>query len=274
VASVRQAEQAALLNLPFDLDTALTREFIHLDPAMDVVAVTEAEATIIRTQHQGRVSVLGHAIPATPTPRRFEERTGILFIGAIHGMNHPNYDGLAWFIDEVLPLIERSLRWETRLTVAGYTAPDVTLARFKSHPRVTLRGPVADLVPLYDANRVFIAPTRFAAGIPYKVHEAAAFGLPVVATTLLANQLGWHDAEAIGAADVKDPAGFAARVIALHRDAVLWGRIREAALVRVVKELDPANFVARVTELSRPRKMVGEPAWPGVAREDDRDTIQ
>ena len=140
VASVRLAEQAALLDQDFDLSAALSQEFAHLEPAMDVVAVTEAEAAIIRAHHEGNVSVLGHAITASPTPRRFEERTGILFIGAIHGMDHPNYDGLTWFIDTVLPLIERSLRWETRLTVAGYTAPDVTLDRFKLHPRVTLRG--------------------------------------------------------------------------------------------------------------------------------------
>jgi glycosyltransferase involved in cell wall biosynthesis len=166
-------------------------------------------------------------------------------------MDHPNYDGLAWFIEEVLPLIERSLQWETRLTVAGYIAPGVSLDRFKDHPRVTLRGPVSDLVPLYDANRVFVAPARFAAGIPYKVHEAAAFGLPVVATSLLANQLGWGDADPIGVADVTDPAGFAARVIALHRDAPLWARIREGALARVAAELDPADFAARVDALTR-----------------------
>ena len=63
-------------------------------------------------------------------------------------MDHPNYDGLVWFVDEVLPLIERALRWETRLTVAGYIAPHVTLARFQDHPRVTLRGPAADFRPL------------------------------------------------------------------------------------------------------------------------------
>jgi glycosyltransferase involved in cell wall biosynthesis/GT2 family glycosyltransferase len=251
VASVRQAGQAKLMGQPFDMEEALTREFRNLDPAMNVVAVTDAEAAIVRAHHGGAISVLGHAIPAAPTPRPFEERTGMLFVGAIHGMDHPNYDGLAWFIDEVLPLIERTLRWETRLTVAGYTAPDVTLDRFRSHPRVTLRGAVSDLVSLYDANRVFIAPARFAAGIPYKVHEAAAFGLPVVATTLLSGQLGWRDAEAIGAADITDPAGFAARVIALHRDAVLWARIRNAALARVTAELDPGPFATKVAELSR-----------------------
>jgi glycosyltransferase involved in cell wall biosynthesis len=176
----------------------------------------------------------------------------MLFVGAIHAVDHPNHDGLIWFIDEVLPLIERVLRWETRLTIAGYIAPGLTLDRFKRHPRVTVRGPVADLTPLYDANRVFVAPARFAAGLPYKVHEAAAFGIPVVATTLLVRQLGWLDGEAIGAAECTDPAGFAARVIDLHRDAPLWTNMRAAALARVTVELDPDLFASRVEALLRP----------------------
>jgi O-antigen biosynthesis protein len=251
VASLRDAEQAARLDRPFDLDSALREEFRNLDAAFGVVAVTEAEAEVIRTCRQCPVTVLGHTVAAAPTPRRFEERSGILFVGAIHGMDHPNWDGLAWFIDEVLPLIERSLRWETRLTVAGYTAPGVSLDRFKGHARVTLRGAVADLRPLYDAHRVFIAPARFAAGIPYKVNEAAAFGVPVVTTNLLSRQLGWPDMEVIGAADSSDPAGFAARVIALHRDAALWTRLREAALARVQTELDPRAFTSKVADLLR-----------------------
>jgi len=253
VASVRGAEHAAMLGETFDLEASLQQEFCHLDPTMNVVAVTPSEAAIIRRYHDGPITILGRGIAPSPTSRPFEDRTGMLFVGAIHGMDHPNYDGLAWFIDEILPLIERTLRWETRLTVAGYVAPGVSLDRFKGHPRVTLRGSVTDLAPLYDANRVFIAPTRFAAGIPFKVHEAAAFGVPVVTTNLLANQLGWRDAHAIGAANITDPAGFAARVIALHRDVKLWTRIRDGALARVVEELDPATFAEKVEELLQPR---------------------
>ena len=83
---------------------------------------------------------------------------------------------------------------------------------------------------------------------------AAAFGLPVVTTRLLANQLGWPDAEAIGAADMTDPSGFAARVVALHRDGNLWTRIREAALARVDTELDPAAFASQVVSLLSPHE--------------------
>lgn len=251
IASVREAGQASLWNQPYDLDAALRQEFRHLDPEMDVVAVSEAEAALIRPHHLGPIAVLGHALAAAPTPRPFAERSGMLFVGAIHGMDHPNYDGLAWFIDEVLPIIERTLRWETRLTVVGYLGPGVTLDRFSGHPRVTLRGEVSNLTPVYDAARLFVAPARFAAGIPYKVHEAAAFGVPVVTTSVLAGQLGWPDAEAIGAADVSDPTGFASRVIALHRDAHLWTRIRDGALARVTTELDPGAFARKVANLVR-----------------------
>ncbi|MSP00070.1 MAG: glycosyltransferase [Acetobacteraceae bacterium] len=251
VASVRKAEQAAVTGQSFDLDAALRDEFTHLDQSMEVVAVTEAEAGIIRPRHMGPIAIVGHSIAASPTPAAFLERSGMLFAGAFHGMDHPNHDGLVWFIEEVLPLIEQALRWETRLTVAGYIAPGVTLDRFNAHPRVTLRGPVPDLTPLYNTHRVFVAPARFAAGIPYKVHEAAALGVPVVTTSLLARQLGWHDDDTIGAADATDAAGFATRVIALYRDSALWARRREAALARVAVELDPAAFTSRISDLVR-----------------------
>ena len=91
---------------------------------------------------------------------------------------------MVWFIEKVLPLIENALGWETRLTVVGYTGVDVSLEQFRDHPRVTLRGPVVETERLYEAHRIFVAPTRFAAGTSYKVHEAASFGIPVVAASL------------------------------------------------------------------------------------------
>ena len=78
----------------------------------------------------------------------------MLFVGAIHEADSPNYDGLLWFIREVLPMVEESLGWETRLTVVGYIADDVSLDEFRDHPRVTLRGTVAELVFSYTVREV------------------------------------------------------------------------------------------------------------------------
>jgi glycosyltransferase involved in cell wall biosynthesis len=89
-------------------------------------------------------------------------------------------------------------------------------------------GKVEDLVPLYDRARVFVAPSRFAGGIPLKVYEAAAHGVPVVASTLIAQQLGWrHDVELLVA---DTPEEFAAHCLRLHDDPALWQRLRDAAL--------------------------------------------
>ena len=166
----------------------------------------------------------------------------MLFVGAIHTLDSPNYDSLCWFVDAVLPLVEQQLGYETRLTIAGFTAEGIDLGRFIDHPRISLRGAVADLTPLYDGHRVFVAPTRIAAGLPYKVHEAASYGLPVVATELLRQQLGWTDGRDLLAIDAADPDGFAARVVALYRSEALWTVIRAGGAERVKAECGMEGF--------------------------------
>jgi glycosyltransferase involved in cell wall biosynthesis len=164
-------------------------------------------------------------------------------------MDTPNYDSLCWFVDCVLPLVEAALGHETRLTVAGYVAPDVRLARFADHPRVTLRGPVAHLAPLYDRHRVVVAPTRFAAGTPYKVYEAASFGVPVVATTLLRDQLGWTDGAELLVAGADDAAGFAERTVALYWSVGLWNELRAAAMERLRRDNGRESYVRVLNDL-------------------------
>jgi glycosyltransferase involved in cell wall biosynthesis len=218
---------------PFDLQSALRQEFLNASFCDRVVGVSDHDAVVLRGLGLPCVGVIGHLRAVKPTPRAFTERAGLLFVGAIHERNSPNYDGLCWFIERVLPLIERALGWETRLTVAGYTGETVSLDRFHNNSRVTLLGPVANTGSLYDRHRLFVAPTRYAAGTPYKVHEAASFGLPSVATDLLCRQMGWEDGVELLAAGCTDPACFADCVIRLYRDPDLWQRLRDNAIRRL-----------------------------------------
>jgi glycosyltransferase involved in cell wall biosynthesis len=259
VASVRDALRAALpgQEQPFDLDVALAREFANAGCCDSIVTVSRAEAKTIRALGHRQVAVIGHMRAVTPTPHNFEARAGLLFVGAIREMNSPNYDGLCWFADEVLPLIEAQLGWETRLTVAGDTGEGVTLDRFRGHPRITLRGLVADLEPLYNAHRLFVAPTRYAAGIPYKLHEAASFGLPIVATDLLAGQLGWTDGRDLAAADSADPVRFAERVVSLYRDETQWQSLRDNAIERLRAENSREQYTDAVRCVLEGRSAAG-----------------
>jgi glycosyltransferase involved in cell wall biosynthesis len=108
---------------------------------------------------------------------------------------------------------------------------------------------VADTTPLYEAARIFIAPTRFAAGTPYKIYEAAAMGLPCVVTTLLAEQLGWRDGEELLAVPADEPMAFAAAIARLYHDEALWMRLRAGALKRLARENSPADFARAVKNL-------------------------
>jgi len=272
ITAFRQAEHAALAGETFDLGAALRQEFANAGRCQTVVAVNQAEAQVLRDLGCANVAVIGHVRELRPTSRPFDRRAGVLFVGAMHQPDSPNYDGLCWFVDEVLPLIERELRWETRLTVVGYTAPEVSLERFREHPRVTLRGMVADTAPLYDSHRLFVAPTRIAAGVPYKVHEAASFGLPVVATELLGRQLGWQDDQELLVAAATDPAAFARQVVRLYRDPALWGTLRDRALERLRRENDAAGYAAAVESVLGPAGSHGPMKHQGAGATHDGGT--
>ena len=130
--------------------------------------------------------------------------------------------------------------------MAGYAGEKVSLDRFRDHPRVTLLGAVADIQALYDRHRVFVAPTRYAGGTPYKVYEAASFGLPVVATRLLAQQMGWEDEVEFLAADCADPGRFAELVIMIYRDPMLWQKLRDNALKRLRTENSQQQYTGAI----------------------------
>ena len=252
----REAIRARLLNRCFDLEALMRAMRADADICQQTVAVTPAEAETLRGYDFPKVAVVGHMIGPLSTLRPFSKRSGMLFIGAIHEADSPNFDGLCWFVDQVLPLVEAELGWETRLTIAGYAAPGIDLSRFEQHPRIALYGPAADLTPLYESHRLFIAPTRYAAGAPYKVLEAASRGLPVVATDLLGEQLGWKRSVEILLAAPTDPTTFAAHIVALNRDAALWQSIREAALLRLRVENGPEEFSAAVASVLSRSAMV------------------
>jgi GT2 family glycosyltransferase len=248
IGSHRTALRLALsgARVPPDGVTDLRTEFANADICDQVVAVSEQEAVVLRNLGLPRVSVVGHMRELEPTPRPFEARAGLLFVGAIHEMNSPNYDSLCWFVGEVLPLIEHALNSETRLTVVGYLGEKVSLDSFRDHARVTLLGAVANTQPVYNSHRVFVAPTRYAAGTPYKVYEAASFGLPVVATDLLRQQMEWKDGIELLSADGANPHCFAEAVVMLYRNADLWLKLREMALKRLELENNRENFSAGI----------------------------
>ncbi|WP_448573427.1 glycosyltransferase [Trichothermofontia sp.] len=214
-----------------------------------VIAVSEAERQHFMTYGCSSVYVLGHALEVQPTPNAFSDRAQLLFVGAIHDAHSPNADSVVWLSQKIFPLMQKTLGPGAELVIAGTNAIEAINYEIwrDGNPAIKVLGTVPDLTPLYNQARLFVAPTRYGAGIPHKVHEAAARGVPVVATSLIAQQLGWESEVDLLVAD--DTEGFAAACVRLYQDQDLWERLQQNALKRVQVECDPHQFEATLQRI-------------------------
>lgn len=237
-------------------EQTLMKAEMELAGAADcVVAVSKSDADAFRRNGIQTVHVVGHALDPRPTLRSFEDRRGFLFVGAIHEEASPNGDSMIWFLGEVLPKIQAALGADIPVAIVGVNKSE--RIQELAGPSVRIAGFARELTDYYDSARVFIAPTRYAAGIPHKVHEAAARGIPIVATPLLASQLGWQDGDPFLAAGDAD--SFAAKCVELHTNAGLWQKLRQAGLDRIQRECSREAFEDNVASISRAMNAVRTP---------------
>jgi GT2 family glycosyltransferase len=271
VATIRDAAQAAIADRKdktFNFDAALRAEFAGAEACRHIIAVSRFEADLLTALGLRAVSLLGTRREPAPTAANFAARAGLLFVGAIHRPDSPNLDALAWYKDKILPALAEEMAEPPILNVAGYLGPDIDLSAFET-PGIKLHGAADDLTPLYEACRVFIAPTRFAAGTPYKIYEAAAHGLPCVATDLLARQLRWTPGTDLLTAPVTDARRFAAQIAILYRTETIWTKLRHNAAARLAAENDAAGFdkaVKTVLETALPASASPMPRHRRAAR--------
>ncbi len=235
----RSILQAAVEGLPPpDTDALISAEVRLAYGADAIICVSQAEAEVFRSRVLTPVHVLSHPTDILADTPEFLQRDAFLFVGRLLERKTPNWRGLAWFIHECWPLIRLALPTAT-LQVVGHLHADH--AELEA-PGVHLLGPVTDLQPLYNSARLFIAPIRFAAGIPIKILEATAAGLPTAGTRLMARQLEWTPGVEMVAED--DPAALATATISLYQDAALWGRLRMAAKDRLRRDHSADSFRA------------------------------
>jgi glycosyltransferase involved in cell wall biosynthesis len=110
---------------------------------------------------------------------------------------------------------------------------------------VRILGAVEDLSSVFASARVFVAPIHFAAGIPIKILDASAAGLPVVATPLMAEQLDWSVPLEIRTAALAD--SFAENAVELHEQAAMWGAQSAAARARVARDHSAQAFASSLS---------------------------
>ena len=205
--------------------------------ADSVIAVSEQEAEVYKRHGIESVHVLGHMMTANPSNNSFKNREGLLFVGALRDEGSPNVDSLLWFCVNVLPLIEKNIPEITVYVVGELGAPSLSTVKKEN---INFLGKIRDLNDIYNQCKVFIAPTRFAAGIPHKVHEATANGIPCVTTELLAKQLDWTGGEELLIGNSPDE--FSSQCLRLYSDQKLWEDIRQRGLSVSANDCSETNF--------------------------------
>jgi GT2 family glycosyltransferase len=151
-----------------------------------------------------------HIIPMS------EERRDLLFVG---GFNHkPNYDGIMWFIENILPAIKEAMP-DIKLYIVGSNPPEDLKSQQSQDLIIT--GYVSDeeLEKYYNQCRIVVVPLRFGAGVKGKIVEAMYYQVPVVTTSIGAE--GLEDIEAVlTVADQESE--FARSVIELYTNTDKW----------------------------------------------------
>ncbi len=225
------------LHMNKDKKEQMIRTEVNLAANADVViTVSEKERQLFLKFGVASSQVLGHVVDVKQTPASFEERKDILFVGGILGHPTPNEDAVLYFVKEILPLVRAKLNCE--LFVVGENKVQALWDLASDHVHIT--GRVDDLTPYYNKCRLFIVPTRYSAGIPLKLIEASAHGLPAVVTPITAEQLGWQENRDILVGH--NPIDFAEKIIKLYLNRDIFYLLRQNVLERIHNEYAPNQF--------------------------------
>lgn len=215
----------------------------HFD---QLLVVSEGERRLIAEGTRHPTWCVGHRFKLVEPAATFAGGRGVCFLGSILDPAAPNLDSLHWLLDEILPkFIQLPGCADYPITIAGHHDSSLVKPLYeefhKRFPSVNCVGFVKDVSRLMLDHSIFIAPTRFAAGLPHKVHQAAAHGLPIVTTPLIASQMGWvPDQDILTAQTGPD---FALAMARLIHDPTLWNTIASGGRLRVSEECDPKSLV-------------------------------
>lgn len=152
----------------------------------------------------------------------------ISFLGAMN-VSH-NENAVIYFIDEIFPIVLEKYPDAVFYVIGGGTSEHL-LKYGSSNVRFT--GRVDDVRVYLGKSDIFVCPMKFGSGIKTKILEAMAMGLPVVTTTIGAENIGATDGIEWFIADT--PKEFAEKISVLISDMQKRKSIGENARVFIEK---------------------------------------
>ena len=164
-----------------------------------VITLTQTDKD--RMQADGVKAPISVSPAAVNTPvLPFQQWNGkVTFIG---GYGHiPNQEGMEWFLDKVMPLINMERIQAIEIIGSGWPQHYNSI-----HPKVRFLGFIDDLTQAVHGS-LLIVPILTGSGMRMKILDAAAMGVPFITTTVGVEGLAFKNDESCIIAD--SPADFA-----------------------------------------------------------------
>jgi sugar transferase (PEP-CTERM/EpsH1 system associated) len=184
--------------------------------------------------------------PAAKTPT-------VIFTGDMSYF--PNAEAVSYFAHKVLPLVRQSVTG-VRFLIVGRN-PGREVLKLQQLEGLEVTGFVPDVRTHFARAQVAVAPFSIAAGIPNKILEAMAYGLPVVATARATQGLSPRVADMIHQGETAEE--LAARVVVLLRDWPLAERAGLDGRRRVTEDYSWDQALGRLLQLLEKPATVEDP---------------
>lgn len=222
----------------------LAAETAYARTADLVVTVCEQDKKWFQQLNKQVICIPNAVHPAEYRFRLPSARVGgpVVFIG--HLRYPPNLQAVRELIRSVFPLIRSQLPG-TNLVIAGRKPPS-GLRRLNGGG-VSVLGDIADISTIWDQAAALLSPLRGGGGSRIKLLEAAAFGVPIIATAFSASGLALDPDRDFIATD--DPAGMAAACVTLLRDPERWDTRARQARKTVEQHHNWDNFTEKLQQL-------------------------
>lgn len=142
-----------------------------------IFSITDHDKKVITRFFPNKI-IKTYLLPFPQNPVKQEKKSkNILFIGDLTW--HPNYQGLQWFVNNVLPKIKAS---EPKVELHLVGSCDSSLDKLKKDPQIIFHDHQKKLKPYLEKASVFIMPFNIGGGLKIKALTALAAGIPIVST--------------------------------------------------------------------------------------------
>lgn len=190
-----------------------------------------------------RVVAIPNAIAAKQQSDTLTDARTLLLLGDYSYA--PNHAGAEFFIDKVWPRVIAAVP-DARITIAGLRSE---LLRHASAPPpgINFPGFVTDLDAAYAAARIVVCPILSGGGTRVKIMEAAAYGKPIVSTTIGAEGIQLENEHEILLRD--SPERFAEGCIQLLRDHAAAAAMGKRAAQAIQARYERSHVVAKLADM-------------------------